>query len=1596
MGFWLPQNLQRRLLLYVLQQISLFSNIDTSNIDVSIGSKSKFNFYELELDLNDIDIPNVEINRGFIKNLDIQLNVSGGVTIEGSDLTFTIRPRFPEQNNFDQFGFSLLKSIHDLTKSVVQFTDSAGSESSDGPDYDNEEADPSTKNKTDEETKKQGGTMKNMRNKAVNMVLSKISIIIRRIVINVLPEIGEESDLVIKLEEVSLTTRDKNIRHISMKDIKILHKKKTDDSAKVSSSGASSESGSDRMMQSMYYSRMEGTSMYMSAMDTLMESKQIEQNQLENKERGEAIERQEENLDLLFSLDRGEVKFEGISSLEDITITDLSIDIEKIYLSLQKCIQLKKSVLVEIFKFFLNCPKTGSEKTTNTEPYKRFQKEQHLSENSSFSFFCMKELLLGINDSFELYLRQLVVNKQENEEYTLSIFSIGCNAEDIGISHQHHPALEGLLVNGRNKFTLDDSLEVSLNYTSLNQLVEFYKAFNVFLELINRNPERIRKPIDTHSTAAVNINIEKLVIFLKNPQQTLKMTIYSTEFDTDKNSLQTGEIELLNVIEGKCHELLTISKISFHRSNTKIHATSYDENFNSSILFTNVLLNIQSITLKHSYKSLEDIVSSIKLYLLPMFDNLQVPDTREKSNALLTRSIKFSNASAVTHQQSSCVLFILQLDTMNFVINNFLNNQKFGSLEVNLKDSLFALTESNTLLFYTKHINIGRIFDDSNTKQKVLSVIIPSNQQKPTLFAQKKHDGKLKLTLRDVAIHYYAKWLGLFRTLKSTVIEVENLINASTLFETNEAPNRIFWEIKFLNSSLNLHPYRLSSALIIVLDRFTHNGRSPTLHVRSMLKRGTLLLIDDVSNIKTLDKQIPSTLIDFYTRQGFVTLGRLDSLLLTTQRVKNSVTIDAKLDHLNLSLCADSFHTLVQTCIDLKYPETFPDDQKFKVKLQSKINTFNDVDCTFFDKSHYNKPKTSPVKNFRGTNFNKETAEYMEIMESFIDQVQSEITTGSDELSLLESSDHYVSSSAPSNSSLIEFKERYIDTSPIENEDPILNGEEENIDVKLDLELSKIILKLFDGYDWKYTRKNVSEAIDRLDKDASISKEEEDNSSTILNATVFDSIYISNNTSTVNNLKNKVTKDLQGGNDTFKTISKVNLRPSKHYKALVEIHDLKVIFTLFKFDLPTEMESHNSADLLNRCELSIGTIDIIDNVPTSTWNKFVTQLRHEHWPSGLPMISLDIQMVRPIDYLAATELIVNMNVCPLRLHIDQDMLDFLIRFGEFKDNRFELIDEYPTEVFIQKLTTNSIKVRVDYKPKKIDYSGLRSGHTTELMNFFVLDGSNIVLKGLILYGLNGFDEISDHIKEVWTFDITSKQLGGVLEGISPIKSFIRFGSGVKTLVTVLKSEYRNDGHVGRTLQKGGEIFLKTTSGDFIKLSAKLASGTQSILENVDELFGGRGTSGRIQESNSEALFNIDTFLDEDQLVGGSNPKVRGHGPSAVVIDASTLQEGEPKIVSLYADQPLDIHRGLEEAYNSLEKHMHIAYDAVWKAKGELRKNESGATAAAVYVAKAAPVAIIRPLIGLSEAISKTLQGIANQLDKDTIQDLEDKYKSRKK
>lgn len=515
--------------------------------------------------------------------------------------------------------------------------------------------------------------------------------------------------------------------------------------------------------------------------------------------------------------------------------------------------------------------------------------------------------------------------------------------------------------------------------------------------------------------------------------------------------------------------------------------------------------------------------------------------------------------------------------------------------------------------------------------------------------------------------------------------------------------------------------------------------------------------------------------------------------------------------------------------------------------------------------------------------------------------------------------------------------------------------------------------------------------------------------------------------------------------------SKLKLKRSKYHKVRIHLSDIHGNVSVFAGVNDPPAPSPNQY-LLNRIDLSVTDAEILDNVTTSTWNKFLTYMRSAgDREEGASMFHFIIENVKPVPEIATSELVLNVFVLPLRLHVDQDTLDFITRFFEFQDDRFDslvanLQDEIP---FIQKIDVRAVKVKLDYKPKKVDYAGLRSGHTTEFMNFFILEEAEMTLNHVKLYGISGFPRLNKMLNGIWMPDIRSNQLGDVLAGLAPVRSIVRLGSGFKDLVVVPVREYKKDGRVMRSIQKGAWMFARNTTSELIKFGAKLAAGTQTILENAEQVMGGTGSAGRQPKSRSSApSAYVDEFSsdedegvyeqtvlrdrraalsDEDDFDTASNSTVqprrgvrfpdeesvksrrsqrRGQDHAAAPSSPGSLSSADPdaaqaasggtsgsNAVSLYANQPVGVLQGIYSAYGSMGRNLSIAKHAVADITAQAAETGS-AQGAAMAVMRAAPIAIIRPMIGATEAVSKTLLGVTNQLDPDQIGYVQEKYRTQ--
>ncbi|KAI5927404.1 hypothetical protein F4810DRAFT_706772 [Camillea tinctor] len=526
-----------------------------------------------------------------------------------------------------------------------------------------------------------------------------------------------------------------------------------------------------------------------------------------------------------------------------------------------------------------------------------------------------------------------------------------------------------------------------------------------------------------------------------------------------------------------------------------------------------------------------------------------------------------------------------------------------------------------------------------------------------------------------------------------------------------------------------------------------------------------------------------------------------------------------------------------------------------------------------------------------------------------------------------------------------------------------------------------LIWNLFDGYDWDHTRDVISKAVYDIETTAAERQSRHDRArtstdmefveeETVIGDFLFNSIYIGipanrdprelaqainqdlndniTETESIATTAVTATPSRQGG--AYRTKKKLKLHRSKRHKITFELKGINVDLVTFP---PGSGETQSSVDV------RVKDLDVFDHVPTSTWKKFATYNQDAgERELGTSMLHLEILNVKPVAELAASEIVLKVTVLPLRLHVDQDALDFITRFFEFKDDSAPPTHASPSDIpFVQRAEINSIPVTLDFKPKRVDYAGLRSGHTTEFMNFLVLDQARMVLRHTIIYGVSGFDRLGKTLNDIWSPDVRKNQLPGVLAGLAPVRSLVNVGSGFKDLVEIPIKEYRKDGRIVRSIGKGAAAFAKTTGTELVKLGAKLAVGTQYALQ------GAEGILVKQPETRDDIEWEEEEELDPE----------------------------EAKQISLYANQPTGVVQGLRGAYSSLARDLNVARDAIIAVPGEVMDSQS-AQGAAKAVLRRAPTIIFRPLIGSSKAIGQTLMGATNSLDPHHRRRMDEKYK----
>lgn len=177
------------------------------------------------------------------------------------------------------------------------------------------------------------------------------------------------------------------------------------------------------------------------------------------------------------------------------------------------------------------------------------------------------------------------------------------------------------------------------------------------------------------------------------------------------------------------------------------------------------------------------------------------------------------------------------------------------------------------------------------------------------------------------------------------------------------------------------------------------------------------------------------------------------------------------------------------------------------------------------------------------------------------------------------------------------------------------------------------------------------------------------------------------------------------------------------------------------------------------------------------------------------------------------------------------------------------------------------------------------------------------------------------------------------------------------------------------LQKGTQAFARATAMEAIKLSARFASGAQVILEQADDFFSSSSSTSSTATSRREQVVTdaIELFEDEEGYIYATTV------PSKTTpLSMQQQQQQQQPTLSKFAHQPSDLTQGFQYAYQSLSRNLGAAAETIFAVPTEVVGEDNGHHAKAVI--RAVPVAVIKPMIGLTGAFHSIMVGLRNSID----------------
>ncbi|KAL3515269.1 hypothetical protein ACH5RR_022171 [Cinchona calisaya] len=396
---------------------------------------------------------------------------------------------------------------------------------------------------------------------------------------------------------------------------------------------------------------------------------------------------------------------------------------------------------------------------------------------------------------------------------------------------------------------------------------------------------------------------------------------------------------------------------------------------------------------------------------------------------------------------------------------------------------------------------------------------------------------------------------------------------------------------------------------------------------------------------------------------------------------------------------------------------------------------------------------------------------------------------------------------------------------------------------------------------------------------------------------------------------------------------------------------------------------------VSRLSLAIQDFCMYDNSKNAPWKLVLGYYQSKDRPrkSSSKALKMDLESVRPDPLTPLEEYRLRVAFLPMRLHLHQSQLDFLINFFGGQNTSINpsknathdmlevgkepkktanlsgrtIVDEALLPYF-QKFDIWPVLVRVDYIPSHVDLAALRSGKYVELVNLLPWKGVELQLKHVHSVGVYGWMSVGETVLGEWLEDISQNQVHKLLKGLPPIRSLVAVGSGATKLVTLPMKSYRKDRRLLKGVQRGTIAFLRSISVEAIGLGVHLAAGAHDIL------------------------------LQAEYILTSIPPSV-----------SCPLQNRAN--INVRSNQPKDVRQGIKQACESISDGLGKSASALVRTPFKRYQRGDGMGSALATVVQATPIAAVAPASAAVRAINLALLGVRNSLDPEHKKESLDKY-----